>query len=166
MFLGLTAVFITVLMACFSWFYKYDTRLDNWKQCWTLINYAEVVDKISFNAVYVANILTNHGKYVKCVEWIKYIIFFFFGKSIGIFSPFTKYSFRILAGCWLLAALVLVNSYSSIVVSSLTLPQMKPTIESFEDLAASEEVSIVLRKDFAISQEILVCVYYRGIMLK
>lgn len=77
---------------------------------------------------------------------------------IGLFSPFTKHSFRILAGCWLLAALVLVNSYSSIVVSSLTLPKMKPAIESFEDLAASEEVTIVLRTDFAISKEILVSI--------
>ena len=82
-----------------------------------------------------------------------------------MYTPFAKHSFRILAGCWLLAAFVLVNSYSSIVVSSLTLPKMKPTIESFEDLAASEEVSILLHTDFAISKEILVCSLYINFLI-
>ena len=74
----------------------------------------------------------------------------------GDYLPYYQYSFRILVGFWLLAALVLVNSYSSIVVSSLTVPKMKPAINSFEDLAASKEVSLVLRKDIVISQQILV----------
>ena len=38
---------------------------------------------------------------------------------------------------------------------------MKPTVESFEDLAKSEDVGIVLRSDFIIGQQILVCFMFR-----
>lgn len=66
------------------------------------------------------------------------------------------FSFRILVGAWLLVALVLVNSYSSTVVSYLTLPRTKPTINSFEDLAADESVGIILHTDTLVGQRILV----------
>ena len=72
-------------------------------------------------------------------------------------------SFRILAGFWLLAAMVLVNSYSSIVISSLTVPKMKrlkPSIDSLEDLAASEDVDVVLRSDVSTGEQILVIVTF------
>ena len=60
-----------------------------------------------------------------------------------------------LVGFWLLAAIVLVNSYSSTVVSSLTVPRMMPSITSLEALAAND-VFILTRKDTAIVQQILV----------
>ena len=66
-----------------------------------------------------------------------------------------------MAGFWVLVGMVLVNSYSGIVISSLTVPKMKPTVESFEDLAKSEDVGIVLRSDFIIGQQILVCFMFR-----
>lgn len=65
-------------------------------------------------------------------------------------------SFRVLAGFWLLGAMVIVNSYSGIVISSLTVPTMKPGIDSFEDLAASKDVGVVLRYDVSIGEQILV----------
>ena len=52
--------------------------------------------------------------------------------------------------------MVLVNSYSSIVTSSLTVPKMKPSIDSLEDLAASEDVDVVLRSDVSTGEQILV----------
>ena len=54
--------------------------------------------------------------------------------------------------------MVLVNSYSSIVISSLTVPKMKPSIDSLEDLAASEDVDVVLRSDVSTGVQILVTV--------
>lgn len=51
---------------------------------------------------------------------------------------------------------MLVYSYSSIVTSSLTVPKMKPTIESLEDLAASKDVGIVLRHEMVMGERILV----------
>ena len=69
------------------------------------------------------------------------------------------FSFRILVGAWLLVALVLVNSYSSTVVSYLTLPRRKPAINSLEDLAADESVGIILQTDTLVGQRILVIMY-------
>lgn len=63
---------------------------------------------------------------------------------------------RIIAGVWVLAGMVLVNSYSSTVISYLTLPKMKPPIKTFEDLAASKEVGIALRADLVLTKQILV----------
>ncbi|XP_045036265.1 glutamate receptor ionotropic, kainate 3 isoform X2 [Daphnia magna] len=83
--------------------------------------------------IYVMNIMTNQG-----------------GREV-----FSYLSFRIMVGIWVLCATVLVNSYTGIVISSLTTPRMKPAINSFEDLAASKEVSIILRHDTAIGEQIL-----------
>jgi len=65
-------------------------------------------------------------------------------------------SFRLLAGAWVLCAMVLVNSYTGIVTSSLTTPKMKPPINTLEELAASTEVKIVLRSDTSTGVQILV----------
>jgi hypothetical protein len=68
-----------------------------------------------------------------------------------------RHSFRILVGFWLLGAMVLVNSYSGIVISSITVPKIKPSVNSFEDLAENQEVGIVLRHDMIMGEQILVC---------
>nr|CAH0105018.1 unnamed protein product [Daphnia galeata] len=73
----------------------------------------------------------------------------------GCREAFDRHSFRILTGFWLLGAMVLVNSYSSIVISSLTVPKMKPPIETLKDLASSKEVGIVLRHDMTMGEQIL-----------
>ena len=59
-------------------------------------------------------------------------------------------------GVWILIATVLVNSYSGTVVSYLTVPKMKPLINTFEDLAASKDVAILVREDVVIGQQIMV----------
>ena len=66
----------------------------------------------------------------------------------------SRQSFRILAGFWLLAGIVLVNSYSSIVISSLTIPKMKPAVETLDDLAVNENVGLILRLDTPIGGQI------------
>ena len=68
-------------------------------------------------------------------------------------------SFRILVGAWLLVAMVLVNSYSSTVISHLTVTRNKPAINTFEDLADSKEVGIILKEDIFIGQQILVTLF-------
>ena len=52
--------------------------------------------------------------------------------------------------------MVLVNCYSSLVISYLTVPKMKSTIESLEDLIASKDVDVVLRSDMPAGERILV----------
>jgi ionotropic glutamate receptor len=59
-------------------------------------------------------------------------------------------------GAWLLAAMVLVNSYSGTVVSYLTAPKMMPSINTLEDLAASEDVGVVVFDNSVIEQDIMV----------
>ncbi|XP_046657524.1 ionotropic receptor 93a-like [Daphnia pulicaria] len=83
--------------------------------------------------IYVINTLTNQG-----------------GRE-----AFSRNSFRILAGVWVLCATVLVNSYTGIVTSSLTTPRLKPSINSFEELADSKEIGIVIRSDTAVGAQIL-----------
>lgn len=85
------------------------------------------------HTIYVVNIMTNQG----CRE----------GSSL--------YSFRILAGFWVLGAMVLVNSYTGIVISSLTTTKTKPSIDSLEELAASTETQVLLRHDTSIGEQIL-----------
>ena len=68
----------------------------------------------------------------------------------------SRHSFRIAAGFWVLAGMVLVNCYSGTVISSLTVTKMKPPIESLEDLAKSEEVGVLMRSDVIIGQQVLV----------
>lgn len=55
--------------------------------------------------------------------------------------------FLVGVGSWLLAASVLVYGYSSIVVSSITLPNQMPTVNSLEDVVSHPDVSLIVRTD-------------------
>jgi ionotropic glutamate receptor len=53
--------------------------------------------------------------------------------------------------------MVLVNSYSGTIISYLTVPKMKPSINTFEDLVSSEDnIQLVLLADTVIAQQIQV----------
>jgi glutamate receptor, ionotropic, invertebrate len=60
---------------------------------------------------------------------------------------------------WLLVAMVLLNSYSGTVISYLTVPRIKPAINTFEDVAASKDTELILLADTVIRQQILVSPY-------
>ncbi|XP_032779707.2 ionotropic receptor 93a isoform X1 [Daphnia magna] len=142
LFILISLMFIVGVMAVFTWFYKNpsfsnykDISITNRKEDNTMMNPGRnrISSYVSSYLIYVVNILTNQG----CRE------------------AFDRHSFRILAGFWLLGAMVLVNSYSGIVISSLTVPKMKPPIESLEDLASNKEIGIVLRHDMTMGIQIL-----------
>ncbi|XP_046452807.1 uncharacterized protein LOC124200581 [Daphnia pulex] len=76
-------------------------------------------------------------------------------KRVGGSVPGSRLSFRILMGAWLLAAMVLVNSYSGTVVSYLTAPKMMPSINTLDDLAASEDVGILMVDNNVMGQQIM-----------
>ncbi|KAI9553417.1 hypothetical protein GHT06_021321 [Daphnia sinensis] len=86
------------------------------------------------HTIYVVNIMTNQGSR----------------------EASNRYSFRIVAGFWVLGAMVLVNSYTGIVISSLTTTKTKPSIDSLEDVAASTVTKILLRHDTSIGEQILI----------
>jgi hypothetical protein len=52
--------------------------------------------------------------------------------------------------------MVLVNSYSSTIVSYLTVSKLKPPINTFEDLATSDDIDLLVKIDTYVGHEILV----------
>ena len=117
-------------------------------------------NNFSLHMLYVINIMTNQGKLITCLANLFMCYFLHSADIKGCRERMQRNSFRILAGFWLLAAMVLVNSYSSLVISSLTVPKMKPSIDSLEDLAANEDVDVVLRSDVSTGEQILVIVTF------
>nr|CAH0112523.1 unnamed protein product [Daphnia galeata] len=91
-------------------------------------------------AMYVINTITNQGNYII---------------QIRNTVPGSRFSFQIIIGAWLLAAMVLVNCYSGTVVSYLTAPKMIPSINNLEDLAASEDVGVLVLDNNVIGQQIM-----------
>ena len=60
--------------------------------------------------------------------------------------------FGFLLGAWLLAAMVLVNCYSSTIIAYLTVPM----INTLEDLTVHQDIDIVVWEETIIGQIILV----------
>nr|CAH0102495.1 unnamed protein product [Daphnia galeata] len=131
--LFITMIAMVFFMSLFSKISLLSTKKKNSsdqprsKQSTTLFNFA------SSYSVYVLNIITNQGGNVAVAH----------------------FSFRILVGVWVLIATVLVNSYSGTVVAYLTVPKMKPPINTFEDLAASNDVEILIKEDVVIGQQLM-----------
>lgn len=67
-----------------------------------------------------------------------------------------KTSMAVFFGFWLLGISVLIYGYSSLIVTSLTVPAMNPAINTLEDLLTSRAVSIVIRPEMYMGQKILV----------
>jgi ionotropic glutamate receptor len=61
-----------------------------------------------------------------------------------------------MAGMWLLAATVLVNCYSGTLMSSLTLTKFKPIVNSLEDLAASQDLTMTASANSVMANTVLV----------
>jgi hypothetical protein len=111
-------------------------------------------------AMYVINTITNQGNYIiqSCnfISPILFDIILSFSRDVGNTVPGSRFNFQIIIGAWLLAAMVLVNCYSGTVVSYLTAPRMIPSINNFEDLAASEDVGVLVLDNTFIGQQIMV----------
>ena len=54
---------------------------------------------------------------------------------------------RILAGAWCLAAFVLVQAYTSTLITYIIVPHTQPLIESVYDIANNPDIKILLEKD-------------------
>ena len=75
-------------------------------------------------------------------------------------NPSLKNLFRIGIGLFLLAATVLVNSYSGNLMSSLTVKKFKPAVNSMEDLAGHRTLTLTLSANSVFAQDILVTVLF------
>lgn len=109
---------------------------------------------------YMVNIMTNQGKSHSLLKSIIGKLIYFQGHPIHV----NHLSFRILIGAWVLVATVLVNSYSSTVISYLTVPKMKSAINTFEDLVASKDIKLILLADSITKKQILVKAPYNIII--
>lgn len=103
--------------------------------------------------MYAIDVLTNHGNIKILLVNIKYELFYSQGNYVR--RTYVN-SLTLLVAFWLLGISVLIFSYSSIVVSSLTAPRLKPSINSYEDLAASKEVTLIIRTDLVPTKRVLV----------
>ena len=71
--------------------------------------------------------------------------------------PFVnKVPFRIVAATVSLCTFVLFNSYNCTLITYLTVPKMKPAINSLEDLAASKDVKLVVEFGSVLGSQFLV----------
>ena len=78
-------------------------------------------------------------------------------KGIGVRSPFKRTTLRVAGGLWLLSITVLINVYSSLLTSSLTVPQQaKPPIETLEDVANSKDFTLYLNPDLELGKTVMV----------
>ncbi len=157
-------IVLVVLLSLFSGVYlKYFTNSDN--DNLPSADDMTMLGRVSSYSIYVVNILTNQGKVfiTICFSLRPYDNLFLEGNMV----PGGRFSFRILVGVWLLIATVLVNSYSGTVISYLTVPKMKPPINTFEDLVISEDVELILLADSVITMQIMVGpIYYVTLILE
>ena len=70
--------------------------------------------------------------------------------------PFRGSSIRLALSGWCLITVVIMNTYTSRLVSYMTLPVYEKTINSFEDLAARPEFPLTILADSVFLQTLMV----------
>lgn len=69
---------------------------------------------------------------------------------IGGFLKSDRIACRLVTGTWCLASFVLVQAYSSTLISFVTTPSTSPPlVNSAEDLASKSHVNLVVRMNYA-----------------
>lgn len=81
---------------------------------------------------------------------------FFFALLLGNWLPNKQLPFTLLLGAWCLMACVLVNAYSSILVSYLSVPKLHPIVNSLEELAGQKELRLIVPGKTILANRILV----------
>ena len=65
---------------------------------------------------------------------------------VGSYCPHRKMAIRLAAGTWCLACFILVTAYSSVLVSYIVAPNLKPIIDSPYDMPRVPALKIVIEK--------------------
>jgi ionotropic glutamate receptor len=68
----------------------------------------------------------------------------------------TRTSFKLLTGIWLLSMVVLVNAYSGVLTSLLTVPKLKPIARTLKDVADNKELKVTVEKNGVFDVKLLV----------
>lgn len=77
-------------------------------------------------------------------------------QELGSFSFALNLSIRILVACWCLSALVLVQSYTSCLVSYLMAPKFIPFLNTIDELANDPKIPFVVMKYTNVHSDLLV----------
>ena len=103
-------------------------------------------------------IIKNH-KNDRIMNCAIYWFLIFFSISIGPYIPLRQTSFRLAAGVWCLMSLVLINAYSGNLISYLSVPKLKPVVQSFENLASSLDLKLAIDANSVMANRLLVSEY-------
>lgn len=81
-----------------------------------------------------------------------------YGWLLGDYTYYkARLSLRLSVGIWLLTMIILVNAYTGTLTAFLTVPKLKPTVDTFEELANSQEKTLIIEPNTALSIKIMVC---------
>jgi len=69
---------------------------------------------------------------------------------------------RLVIGTWCLMCVVIINSYTGNLTSYLAIPALKPIPNSFEELAASKDISLIVQHKSVLAEQILVRIPYQN----
>ena len=90
-------------------------------------------------------------KRFKTVDYVVHVTFW-----QGTFCPNRKIAMRILAGTWCLAGFVFFTAYSSVLISYIVVPNLKPVIDSVEELPKVPGLKMVVEKGATMEMMFLV----------
>jgi len=71
----------------------------------------------------------------------------------------TRTSFKIMTGIWLLSIVVIINAYSGVLTSLLTVKKLKPIAETLKDVAESKELRVTCEKSSSLAAIFLVLLF-------
>lgn len=115
-------------------------------QLGTSWNSTNFMNAFNHHTIYVITVITGQGTCTDLSVLLrKYFLFSFSiprkGNSI---SPKVKFPLRLIAGVWCLTMVVLVNAYSSTLMSYLTVPKLTPIVNTLTELAASRDSQLTI----------------------
>jgi hypothetical protein len=96
----------------------------------------------------------KNNKYFKVTDYLARVIFW-----QGAFCPNRKLAIRILAGTWCLACFVIFTAYSSVLISYIVAPNLKPIIDSLNDLPKVPGLKMIVEKGATMEMMFLVFIY-------
>lgn len=67
-----------------------------------------------------------------------------------------KFAIRLMMGIWLLLMVVLINCYTGVLTSIMTVPKLEPIPQSLEELAAKKEYKVTVMKESFLAKAFLV----------
>ena len=72
----------------------------------------------------------------------------------------SRQSFKILVGIWLLSMVVLIYAYSGVMTSLLTVPKLKPIVQTLEETIQQNRL-VTMERDRTLSRTFMVFIFFK-----